>query len=184
MTLRRQWAAIGGLVAVLGAGLWAGVHYLGDAFYEVGVGSPAPGFNAVDIASPTGELKTLSDYRGQVVLLNIWATWCGPCKQEMPSMERLHQEYAPNGLAVVAVSVDAPGMDTQIRDFVSNYGLTFDVLYDQHELFRAVYRYAGVPETYLIDRSGVIRRRWLGADDWASDANRRFVAQLLSEPEA
>jgi cytochrome c biogenesis protein CcmG/thiol:disulfide interchange protein DsbE len=179
MTLRQQWLAVLGVVALLGAGLWAGVHFLGDEFYEVRVGSEAPGFNAVDIMRSDTELKTLSDYRGQVVLLNIWATWCGPCKQEMPSMERVHQRLRNEGLAVVAVSIDAPGMEPAIREFVREYGLTFDVLYDRTELFRNVYRYTGVPETYIIDREGIIRRKWIGDAEWDSPSNVRFLESLL-----
>jgi cytochrome c biogenesis protein CcmG/thiol:disulfide interchange protein DsbE len=179
MTIRQQWLAVLGIVAVLGAGLWAGTHLLGDEFYEVRVGTEAPGFNAVDIMHSDTELKTLSDYRGQVILLNIWATWCEPCKQEMPSMEQLHRALKDRGLAVVAVSVDKPDMAATIRQFVADYDLTFAVLYDPADLFRAVYRYTGVPETYIIDRTGVIRRKWIGPDDWSSASNRRFIEGLL-----
>jgi cytochrome c biogenesis protein CcmG, thiol:disulfide interchange protein DsbE len=179
MTIRQQWMAVLGIVAILGAGLWAGTHFLGDEFYEVRVGTEAPGFNAVDVMRSDTELKTLSDYRGQVILLNIWATWCEPCKKEMPSMEALHRDLKDRGLAVVAVSVDNVNMESTIRQFVKDYDLTFDVLYDRAELFRAVYRYTGVPETYIIDREGVIRRKWIGEDDWSSPANRRFIEGLL-----
>jgi cytochrome c biogenesis protein CcmG, thiol:disulfide interchange protein DsbE len=179
MTVRQQWMAVLGIVAVLGIGLWAGTHFLGDEFYEVRVGTEAPGFNAVDVMRSDTELKTLSDYRGQVILLNIWATWCDPCKKEMPSMERLHRDLKDRGLAVVAVSIDKPDMESTIRQFVKDYDLTFDVLYDRAELFRAVYRYTGVPETYIIDREGVIRRKWIGEDDWSSAGNRRFIEGLL-----
>lgn len=179
MTIRQQWMAVLGIVALLGGGLWAGTHFLGDEFYEVRVGTEAPGFNAVDVMRSDTELKTLSDYRGQVILLNIWATWCDPCKKEMPSMEALHRDLKDRGLAVVAVSVDDVDREATIRQFVKDYNLTFDVLYDRAELFRAVYRYTGVPETYIIDREGVIRRKWIGEDDWSSPANRRFIEGLL-----
>jgi cytochrome c biogenesis protein CcmG, thiol:disulfide interchange protein DsbE len=179
MTIRQQWMAVLGIVAILGAGLWAGTHFLGDEFYEVRVGTEAPGFNAVDVIRSDTELKTLSDYRGKVILLNIWATWCEPCKKEMPSMEALHRDLKDRGLAVVAVSVDNVDMESTIRQFAKDYDLTFDVLYDRAELFRAVYRYTGVPETYIIDREGVIRRKWIGEDDWSSPANRRFIEGLL-----
>ncbi len=184
MTIRQQWIAVGGIVTVLALGLWAGARFLGDEFYDVRVGSQAPGFNAVDMARTDGSLKTLSDYRGKVILLNIWATWCGPCRKEMPSIEAVHRDYAGRGLAVVAVSVDAEGMEDAIRHFTDEYNLTFDILYDATGLFRAVYRYTGVPETYIIDRNGTIRRKWIGEDDWNSAANRRFIEQLLTEPEA
>ncbi|MCU0616219.1 MAG: TlpA family protein disulfide reductase [Gemmatimonadaceae bacterium] len=179
MTIKQQWLAVLGVVSLLGIGLWFGSRTIKDEFYEVRIGSEAPGFNAVDVMRSDAELKTLSDYRGKVVLLNIWATWCGPCKVEMPSIQALHEAYKDRGLAVVAVSVDDPGKEQVIRDFVKEYKLTFDVLYDRTELFRSVYRYTGVPETYLIDRDGVVRRKWIGPDDWNSPANRRFVEKLL-----
>lgn len=182
--MRSQWLAVGVLVAVLGAGLWGATRYIGGELRELRVGSAAPEFEVADATGASDASKSLADYRGQVLLLNVWATWCGPCKQEMPSIEQLYRDFAARGLAVAAVSVDAPGVGPDIERFARDYELTFDVLYDESESFRTVYRYAGVPETYLIDRSGVIRRRWLGADNWNSDANRRFIAQLLAEPGA
>ena len=96
-------------------------------------------------------------------------------------MERLHADLATRGLAVVAVSVDANNMDDAIRTFIDEYNLTFDVLYDRNELFRNVYRFTGVPETYVIDRRGVVRKKEIGEKDWYSDANRRFIEMLLAE---
>jgi len=93
MTVKQQWMAVAGIVTLLGLGLFVGSRLVGNEFYDVRVGSEAPGFNAVDISTTDGTLKTLSDYRGQVVLLNIWATWCEPCRREMPSMEQLHQAF-------------------------------------------------------------------------------------------
>lgn len=184
MTVRQQWMAVIAIVSLLGFGLFIGSRLVGNEFYDVRVGSEAPGFNAVDMSATDGSLKTLSDYRGKVVLLNIWATWCEPCRREMPSMEQLHQAFADEGLAVVAVSIDAENMEPGIRDFVKEYELTFDVLYDATQLFRSVYRYTGVPETYVIDRRGTIRRKWIGPDDWNSESNRNFVQMLLNEPDA
>lgn len=183
MTLRQQWLAVGGIVAVLALAVFMGTRVVGDEFYDVRVGTEAPGFNAVDLTpGRTADVpfRSLSDYRGRVVLLNIWATWCEPCKREMPSMQQLYQEYAARGLAVVAVSVDAEDKADAIRAFVQDYNLTFDILHDRTGLFRSVYRYTGVPETYIVDRDGVIRRKWIGEDDWNSPANRKFVERLLA----
>jgi cytochrome c biogenesis protein CcmG/thiol:disulfide interchange protein DsbE len=183
MTLRQQWLAVGGVVAVLALALVIATRFVGDEFYDVRVGTEAPGFNAVDLTpGHTADVpfRSLSDYRGRVVLLNIWATWCEPCKREMPSMQQLHQDYAERGLAVVAVSVDAEDKADAIRAFVQDYALTFDILHDRTGLFRSVYRYTGVPETYIVDRDGVIRRKWIGEDDWNSPANRKFIERLLS----
>jgi len=181
MTVKQQWMAVGGVVAALAIALWVGSATLGDEFYSVRPGSEAPGFNAENVRPKDGSLKTLSDYRGKVILLNIWATNCLPCRKEMPSMERLHADLATRGLAVVAVSVDANNMDDAIRTFIDEYNLTFDVLYDRNELFRNVYRFTGVPETYVIDRRGVVRKKEIGEKDWYSDANRRFIEMLLAE---
>ncbi len=184
MTVKQQWMAVAGIVAVLAVGLFVGSRMMHEESFHVGIGSQAPGFNAIDMSRTDGSLKTLSDYRGKVVLLNIWATWCGPCREEMPSMEQLHKAFDGQGLAVVAVSVDNRDMDKAIRDFVKEFSLTFDVLHDREELFRAVYPYRAVPETYVIDKSGTVRRKWIGPDDWNSESNRKFIAQLLAESEA
>jgi len=181
MTIRQQWMAVLGIVAVLGLGLWAGTHFLGDEFYEVRVGKEAPGFMAVDVLRSANEQKSLSAYHGKVILLNIWRTDCEPCKVEMPSMEQLHRAYVDRGLAVVAVSVDRHGLDRVIRQFATDYELTFDVLHDRLDLLGQVYRYTGVPETYVIDRRGIIRRKWIGPDDWNSGSNRKFIESLLDE---
>ncbi len=181
MTVKQQWMVVAGVVAVLGIGLFIGTRTIGDEFYDVRVGSEAPGFLAVDMAAPEGANKSLSDYRGQVVLLNIWATWCEPCRAEMPSIEALHKDLESEGLAVVAVSVDDPGASAAIREFATEYNLTFDILHDQTQLFRGVYRYFGVPETYVIDRKGVIRRKEIRAHDWNAPEQRVFIERLLQE---
>jgi cytochrome c biogenesis protein CcmG, thiol:disulfide interchange protein DsbE len=181
MTIRQQWMAVLGIVMVLGAGLWLGTRMLGHEFYEVRVGNEAPGFMAVDVLRSASEQKSLSAYRGKVIVLNIWRTDCEPCKVEMPSMEQLHRAYVDRGLAVVAVSVDRDGLDGVIRQFATDYALTFDVLHDRMDLMGSVYRYTGVPETYVIDRRGIIRRKWIGPDDWNSDRNRKFIESLLTE---
>ena len=112
-------AVLAGLVGVA----WANR----DRFLPVEVGTIAPDFPATDMA---GRPVTLKELRGQVVLLNIWATWCAPCREEMPSLERLHRELADDGLRIVAVSVDGPGAAQGIRDFARDMGLTFEMLHD------------------------------------------------------
>ncbi|HEX8431234.1 MAG TPA: TlpA disulfide reductase family protein, partial [Longimicrobium sp.] len=100
---RRQWIFVGSVVALLVVLVGAG-WFARDRFLPVDVGSAAPAFRATDMA---GRPVSLGDLEGEVVLLNIWATWCGPCRAEMPSLQRLHEQLAPRGLKVVAVSVDA-----------------------------------------------------------------------------
>jgi peroxiredoxin len=181
MTVRGQWSVVLAVVATLAIGLWAATHFLGDEMFPITIGSDAPGFSASTLDA-TPAVKSLTDYRGKVVLLNIWATWCGPCRTEMPSIEALHREFGPRGLAVVAVSIDEAGQETAIRDFVREYGLTFEVLHDGSGAIQRIYQTTGVPETLVIGRDGVIRKKVIGATEWNSEGNRALVAQLLGVP--
>jgi len=144
----------------------------------VSVGSKAPPIHGVTLDSAKQE-KTLADYKGKVVLLNVWATWCEPCRVEMPSIEKLHREFGPRGLAVVAISVDDPGAEQRVRDFVKELGLTFEVLHDPKQVTTRNYQITGYPETFLIARDGIIRKKLIGASDWSSEGNRTLVRELL-----
>jgi cytochrome c biogenesis protein CcmG/thiol:disulfide interchange protein DsbE len=180
MTGRRQLALV---VAALGlgvAGLTAGRHLLRRELSPVGVGVKAPTFTAMTLDSPPRQ-KSLDDYRGQVVLINIWATWCLPCRVEMPSIEELQRAYAPRGLKVVAVSIDDPGTEAAIRSFVNQYRLSFEILHDPEKKISDIYQTAGYPVTVIIGRDGIIRRKLLGASDWNSSESRGLVERLLDE---
>lgn len=183
MTARRQWLVIAGVVASLGVALWVTATVYGSELFPLGIGSRAPEFRAVTLAS-TPVPKGIDDYRGDVVLLNIWATWCIPCRVEMPAMERLQQSLGPKGLRIVAVSIDDPGMAARIRAFRDEFKLTFEILHDGPGAIRDEYQTSGVPETFVIGRDGRIRRRVIGADDWSSAANVAFFERLLAEPAA
>lgn len=178
MRVSRQWA----FVAVVIAGLAAGATILtrvGSEVEPVAVGARAPDFRVIDLAS--GDSVSLRDkYRGRVTLVNIWATWCVPCKVEMPSMEKLYQSLAPRGFAIAAVSVDE-GSPDDVRRFGQDLSLSFDLLQDRSGVVQQSYQTTGVPESFLLDRSGVIVKRVIGAHDWSSDANRALVERLLDE---
>ena len=177
MTVRQQWAIVGIVVALLGGGLFAGVKLFADDLFPVAVGSTAPSFKAKDLA--TGAARTLADYRGKVVLLNVWATWCEPCKVEMPSMEELYRAYGPRGVHIVAVSIDNTASEDSIRAFAKGLGLTFEILHDpSHDIERA-YQTTGYPESFVIDSRGTIRKKWISATDWNSPANRALFDELL-----
>ena len=177
MTVRQQWAIVGTVVVLLGGGLFAGVKLFADDLFPVSVGSAAPSFKAKDLAS--GKARTLADYRGQVVLLNVWATWCEPCKVEMPSMEELYRAYGPRGVHIVAVSIDDYVSEDSIRAYAKGLGLTFEILHDPtHEIERA-YQTTGYPESFVIDRGGTIRKKWISATDWNSSMNRALFDELL-----
>ena len=180
MTVKQQWTAVLVVVLVLVGGLVAATRFLGDELFPVSVGSPAPMFHATTLGTPAAE-KTLASYKGQVVLLNIWATWCAPCRIEMPSMEQLYRELGPRGLHVVAVSIDEPGSEQLIRDFAKQLGLTFEILHDASGKIQKQYQTTGVPETFVIGRDGVIRKKVIGAAMWSSEGNRALIEQLLTE---
>jgi peroxiredoxin len=183
MTWRAQLAAVVAVVALVIALIYAGKRVLGNELSPLGIGSEAPTFTAQTLDSIPRE-KSLDEYRGDVVLINIWATWCLPCRVEMPSIEQLHRQLAPKGLKVIAVSVDDPGTEKQIRDFVKQYGLTFEILHDPKGQLGDVsklYETTGYPETVIVGRDGIIRKRLIGASNWNSPENRGLVERLLGE---
>jgi cytochrome c biogenesis protein CcmG, thiol:disulfide interchange protein DsbE len=183
MTARRQLIVAAAVLILVISAISAGRYFLSDELAPVGLGVQAPNFSAMTLDSIPVK-KTLADYRGNVVLINIWATWCAPCRVEIPSIEKLNAAYAPKGLKVVAISVDDPGSEPLIRDFVRKYGMNFDVLHDtggQEGKVSRDYQTTGYPETVIIGRDGVIRRKFLGATDWNSPENRGLIERLLDE---
>ena len=122
----------------------------------------------------------LSDYRGRVVFLNFWATWCPPCRDEMPSMERLHKLLGGRGLEIVAVDLQEP-KDT-VQKFVKDNSLTFTVLLDAQGAVGGAWGAQSIPTTYLIDRKGRILARSVGGRQWDSaDMVALFEAVLAAE---
>jgi peroxiredoxin len=178
MTHRQQWGIVAGIVLFLAGVLAAGVHFLGDELFPVSVGSMATPIEGVTLDGTKRE-RSLADYKGKVVLLNVWATWCEPCRVEMPSIEKLYREFGPRGLAVVAISVDDPGAEERIRDYAKELGLTFEILHDPRQVTTRNYQITGYPETFVIARDGTIRKKLIGASDWSSEANRALVRELL-----
>lgn len=177
----RQQLAIGALVVgIVGAVAFSATHYLRHELFPVELGSKAPGFTASTLDSVPRQ-KTLADYRGQVLMLNVWATWCLPCRVEMPSIEALHKEYGPKGLKIVAVSIDDPGTEPAIRAFAQQYGLTFEILHDAQGKITEAYDITGYPETFIVGKDGVIRKKLMSATDWNSPDARALVDRLLTE---
>jgi len=135
--------------------------------------APAPEFN---LATPDGKNVALAQLRGKVVFLNFWATWCSPCRAEMPSMEQLHKEFQDQGLAMVAVDVgESPKQVTLMAEF----RLSFPSLLDENSEVSALYGVRGLPTTFLIDRDGRIVGTVLGARDWGSPDGRALIRSLL-----
>jgi cytochrome c biogenesis protein CcmG/thiol:disulfide interchange protein DsbE len=177
--MSKQWM----VVAIVGAGLLAGAVALakyGPDVQRVEVGARAPDFHAVDLA--TGDSLSLRErYRGAVTLVNIWATWCVPCRVEMPAMEKLYQSLAPRGFRIAAVSIDE-GSPEDVQAFARELGLSFDILQDRSTKVQQIYQTTGVPESFLLNREGVIVKRVIGAQDWSSPVNRALIERLLDEP--
>jgi cytochrome c biogenesis protein CcmG/thiol:disulfide interchange protein DsbE len=180
MTVRKQ-LAIGCVVLAIVAGIaYGATQYLRKELFPVELGTKAPDFKALTLDSIPRE-KRLADYRGQVLMINVWATWCLPCRVEMPSIEALNKAYASKGLKIVAVSIDDPGTDATIRAFVKQYGLTFEVLHDAQGKISDQYDITGYPETFIVGKDGIIRKKLMSATDWNSPDARALMDRLLSE---
>ncbi len=165
------------IVAVAILLLAFGVVWLQSSKYEpLTVGKVAPDFALPDLKDRT---IRLSDFRGKVVFLNFWATWCQPCKEEMPSMEVLYKTFERDGLVVLAVSIDRVTTKQNIPPFVNSMNLTFPVLVDSWGQTDKRYKLMGVPETYIIDQEGVLREKVIGPRDWTRLDNLQEVARLL-----
>jgi thiol-disulfide isomerase/thioredoxin len=151
-----------------------------EAVTPIGIGVEAPDFSAVDLA--TGDSVSLHrDYAGQVTLVNIWATWCEPCKEEIPALDSLVRILGPQGLRIAAVSVDVADSSVVSR-WIADYDVAFDVLHDRGGAIQRTYLTTGVPESFLIDRDGRIVRIIYSAHPWASPANQRIITELLAAP--
>jgi DsbE subfamily thiol:disulfide oxidoreductase len=138
-----------------------------------------PGAPDFTLPGPDGRKHSLKDYRGKIVFLNFWATWCESCRDEMPSMERLYQEFKGKGLEIVAVNVKDKRPDALA--FVKELKLNYPVLMDPHGEVGLLYGAFGLPVTYLIDRKGVVLARLWGPADWYSPAARKFIAALVEQ---
>ncbi len=174
--MNRQWTSVGLIVGGLVLGAAALVKY-GPVPEGAEVGKRAPDFEAVNLVSGDS-VSFQRDYDGQVTLVNIWATWCAPCRAEMPAMEELYQAFKGEGFRIAAVSVDE-GKPDDVMAFARELNLTFYILHDRDGAIQQRYMTTGVPESFLIDRNGVIVRKQLGEHPWSSPANRRIVEQLL-----
>jgi cytochrome c biogenesis protein CcmG, thiol:disulfide interchange protein DsbE len=137
--------------------------------------SLAPDFAVPDLA---GQAVRLSGLRGKVVLLNLWTTWCPPCREEMPSMEKLYQRLRDRGFVLLAVSQDEGGKEA-VEPFVRDLGLTFPVLVDPEHQVGDRYQVWGYPESFIIDREGRVVERVIGPRDWTSPEQVAALERLL-----
>jgi peroxiredoxin len=139
------------------------------------VGHPAPDFSLYTL---DGREMRLSDYRGHLVFLNFWATWCGPCKVEMPAIEKLYREFRPKGFAVVAVSSDPEGAAVT-KPYRDSLGLSFTIAHDPEMVVSRLYGVHSLPVTFLVNRDGIISHQIFGARDWNDAEARSGIRDLL-----
>ena len=141
--------------------------------------SLAPDFAVPDL---TGQAVRLSGLRGKVVLVNLWTTWCPPCREEMPSMERLYQRLRDRGFVLLAISQDEGGKAV-VEPFVRELGLTFPVLVDPEHQVGDRYEVWGYPESFIIDREGRVVERVIGPRDWTAPDQVAALERLLEAPQ-
>jgi len=139
------------------------------------VGYFAPSFKLRNIK---GNYESLESYRGEVVVLNFWATWCAPCRIEMPSFEKLYRRYRSEGVTVLAITLDK-NSENKIKSFVDEYGLSFPILLDEKGEVERLYPSMTIPFTYVIDRQGRIVARVDGAKNWESSETFEAIEYLL-----
>jgi peroxiredoxin len=141
----------------------------------LGKGVPAPSFSLPGL---DGKNVSLADFKGKVVLLNIWATWCAPCIAEMPSMEKLYQELRGEDFELLAVSVDESGAEA-VKPFMDKHKLGFPVLLDTIGEIKNLYQATGVPESFIIDKDGIIVEKIIGPRDWAASGAIRYFRNII-----
>jgi cytochrome c biogenesis protein CcmG, thiol:disulfide interchange protein DsbE len=177
---RLAWTALALSLAALLVLAWT----QGSRFTPVTVGSRAPRYEAKTLDGRTVSLQSL---RGKVVVLNVWATWCRPCRAEMPALERLHQQFIGRGLEIVAVSVDTPlgtfgpsgNVGGDVGAYTREMGLTFTILHDPARTIEDVFPIQGLPTTFIIDKDGRIDQKVVGARAWDEANYVKYFNNLL-----
>jgi peroxiredoxin len=141
----------------------------------ISYGDRAPGFS---LQALDGKTVSLADFRGKVVMVHFWATWCPPCVEEMPTLEQLSRSIGARDLEILAVSVDEGGADA-VAAFMRKNGLSIPVLLDPGRSIAKLYGTFKFPETYVIDQQGVVRDKAIGPRDWTVPSNTKIIRELL-----
>ena len=139
------------------------------------IGYPAPDFTLLDV---DGKSVSLSENRGRVLLINFWATWCTPCRVEMPSMEALYRQFNRKEFEIWSVSSDFEGAQV-VKPFMKSYNLTFPALIDENFEVNNLYQVRSLPTTYIIDQEGIITHRYFGAKNWNEEASKEIIRKLI-----
>ena len=140
------------------------------------IGKPAPDFDTLDL---DGKVWSLSKLKGKVVFINFWATWCSPCREEMPSMQRLYTKLPKDKFEMIALFNN--DKKPAVRNFVSQLGLTFPILSDEHNFAGTKYGLTGLPETFIVDKQGVIREKIIGPAKWDSPENVEMLMRYINQ---
>ena len=143
-------------------------------------GSAAPPFS---LPFADGGSTSLEAFRGRVVFVNFWATWCAPCREEAPSLERLYRAARAEGFEGLGISVDSEQDEAAVERFVRELGLTFPIPRDPHKRVYAAYQVSGVPETFLVDRQGRVLERFVGPQNWDDPRYLRAIRHALASGE-
>ena len=165
------------VAAAVAAGLAAVVLLSQGSVGEgASLGQLAPDFELSDLE---GRPVALAALRGKVLFVNFWATWCAPCRDEAPSLQKLYARLQPRGFEVLAVSIDASSEEGAVRDFVREFSLAFPILADPKQRAYRSFGATGVPETYLIDADGRLAEKFIGPRDWSQPRYARAIERLL-----
>lgn len=150
-------------------------------FEPVLEGKTAPDFTLPQIGSVGDKMVKLSDYKGKVVFVNFWATWCKPCEEEIPSMQVMYEALKKRypDFELLAVSIDTEDPD-KVEAFAKKYGVQFPILHDRKGKVKEIYKTTGVPETFIIDQNGVIAEKVLGPRNWSKQDSVRTIVELLT----
>ncbi len=150
-----------------------------EKFSLIVPGSKAPDFTLPDLK---GRTKSLSDYKGKVVFINFWATWCKPCREEMPSMEVLYRDLKSKKVPfeILAVSIDSEGPEV-VEKFRKEFNLSFPILHDRKGRIKELYKTTGVPESFIVDQNGFVAQKIIGAYNWAAPSGRKIIDVLLKD---
>ena len=185
MLKKTPWITIA-LVPVVAAAVVLFAWANRDRLRPVVPGGKAPEFSVLTL---DGNPRSLDDYEDKVLLVNIWATWCPPCREEMPSMQRLYEEVDDEDFEILAISIDAPFGESDafgreggnLQAHAEVMGLSFTILHDPSGEVQQTFQTTGVPESFVIDRDGVIIKKVAGATDWHAPENVRLIQRLLEE---
>lgn len=181
---RKRWTLLTVFVALVGLGWIAGSSLQAEATTDGLIPAPKEGFLAPDFQLETidGSTVTLSDFQGRPVIINLWASWCPPCRAEMPALQSVYEEYSDRGLEILAVHMTSQDSVGSAQDFINQNGLTFPIPLDRRGFVGTLYQSRALPSTFFLDRSGMIQKVVIGGP--MSEVLLRSTVESLLEEDA